>query len=860
MENGRRAGRPDQELFINNDPDVPETPTVAPLRVYKPANTASPPPTTAYSSPNSSTTSPPPSLAHAYGQPATSPPTRPLPYPENGQAPSPGDQQEGGGLRLANGSPPANNSYPYPMPTYPTNSAGQQQSALAARRGNVLKPLPDSPGPETPDKEDLFQRPIRMSQRLEIPPGATNGKKPGDAEPQSAITEVAYNYYGHTQPPKPGLALATSSLAAPTPRGPGVNRLASTSSVSTTKGSRGSPPPPETPVDYPAGGIEARYAAAGIAGESTLSALQAQSLASQQRQAQYSTPTTAPAPTPVQPPQPQPQQNPPRRPWTPTEDPGTAPHGPALSYQGDSQAVSPPRAPAVVTTAAAAAAPAAALASPRRTPRESALEQDMHGLQLSDEPPPAYSSLSNAASGYPDEKGRQPQTIAAAKAQAQAAAPGEPGQAAAVAAGAAVAPNNQDHPMFANHPSLLVQSNQPQPSATPNQSEAQAAEPIPSQSPPPSQASPGRTSPPPLPEGWIAHMDPNSGQYYYIHLPTQSTQWEFPKGPTPLSLNEVPSSPTGTFVNPFASPTSSKFPIMQPMASPGFSPQQTPFGQDSASLGGLSSPTAAGFSHIPPVAGHEQYRIAPTNGVYFGPYLRYTNMDVDNGVWFGSVLLITDAPSPPTIHLHQSVDLSPNREYILETCVLALVANQHIARQLKANHIYQHRRFGIYRYDIDIRMEDVETRWTYAITSHLGCTRYEFVVAGRHDSGWRFIAHSGNDFALNVNANERARLGGVGLMWKDILQKHQEVGGFHAQLGMGNQIYADRLWKEVALLRQWTATSGKENRKNAAWTPQHEEEVTHAYFHFYTSHLDQPLLREAFAQIPHVLTLDDHEM
>ena len=41
--------------------------------------------------------------------------------------------------------------------------------------------------------------------------------------------------------------------------------------------------------------------------------------------------------------------------------------------------------------------------------------------------------------------------------------------------------------------------------------------------------------PPPLPEGWIAHLDNSSGQYYYIHLATQSTQWEFPQGPNPLS-------------------------------------------------------------------------------------------------------------------------------------------------------------------------------------------------------------------------------------------------------------------------------------------------------------------------------------
>jgi hypothetical protein len=299
-------------------------------------------------------------------------------------------------------------------------------------------------------------------------------------------------------------------------------------------------------------------------------------------------------------------------------------------------------------------------------------------------------------------------------------------------------------------------------------------------------------------------------------------------------------SPTGTFVGgPLASPSFGKAPI----ASPGFAPQTATFPGDFG-MAPLATPTTtAGFTGPPPVAGVDQYKVAPTNGVYFGPYLRYTNMDIERGLWLGSILLITNTPHPPTIHIHQSTDLSPN------------------PRQLKANPIYTHQTWIFYRYDIDLRMEEEHAaKWTYAITSHLGCTRFEFLVAGRHETSWRFIAHSGNDFALNVNANERAKLGGVGLMWKDILQKNAECGGFHVQLGLGGQIYADRLWKELPLLKQWTATSGKEIRKNAPWTAKHEEDVCHAYFHYYTSHFDQPHLREAFAQIPHILALDDHDM
>lgn len=158
-------------------------------------------------------------------------------------------------------------------------------------------------------------------------------------------------------------------------------------------------------------------------------------------------------------------------------------------------------------------------------------------------------------------------------------------------------------------------------------------------------------------------------------------------------------------------------------------------------------------------------------------------MDIERGIWLGSIMIVTASPQPPTLHLHRSIDLSPN------------------PRQLKANPIFTHRSWTFYRYDIDIQMGDIGEKWTYAITSLLGITRYEFLVAGRAERNWRFIAHSCNGFSLSVKPEEKQKLGGVGFMWKDVMQKHLETGGFHAQLGGGDQLYADRLWREIPLLK-----------------------------------------------------------
>lgn len=790
-----------------------DSPTVEPLRIRKRESRS---PESEYPRPDQ------------YQHPAfTLPPgasssPAPLPYPDD----PPLTQQRPTASRVDSGQGRASPAYPrtsppragapnsgksnipeYPAALRPSGGRdGPAPSKLAERRGAVPpKALPDSPGPEAPDKEGLFQK---MPTREEAQ-AASDGRKPSETNPYP-------NYYQQYWPP-PGedssSSAAPGGLSVPNPGS--MNRLSSTASTSTTKAQRGSPPPPETPITAPdevaGGGIEARYAAAGIAGTSTLTSLQAQNAAAAQRANQYQ------------------QQQPARRPWTPTEQPGSQPHGPPTVYQGPGQASSPP--PIQAPTPQGRVASPSAQASARPAP--SALEQDMQRLHVSSSPPPAYSSVSHGgpAHGYPNEKQNQtPNTTTGAAAGAAVTAAGG-----LAAAAAASRPQDQRHPAFANDSRQSAEPAQPagQSSSYPVAQQATKPAAAPTINVP--------ASPPPLPEGWISHLDPNSGQYYYIHLPTQSTQWEFPKGPTPLNLHE-PLSPTASTYggNPLASPGLSAF--SKPLASPGFQPS-TPGYPESIMSMQSATPTVAGFSGPPPSAGVDMYKIAPTNGVYFGPYLRYTNMDIDRGLWLGSILLVTDAPQPPTIHIHQSVDLSPN------------------PRQLKASPISVHQRWTFYRYDVDLQMEEHDSaKWTYAITSHLGCTRYEFLVAGRHETSWRFIGTSGNDFSLNVNANERSKLGGVGYMWKDIMQKHVECGGFHTQLGLGDQIYADRIWKEIPLLRQWLAMSGKENRKNAQWTAKHEEDVSHAYFHYYTSHFDQPFLREAFAQIPHILTIDDHDM
>lgn len=845
-----------------------DSPTIEPLRIFKPQ---SPKPAAdkpsdrfkyPYPAPTASAASSSSSSKLAFPlPPGASSSAAPLPYPDDAFPLPPGASSSAAPLPY----PDDDHSRVPPHPTRPTYTSDSRKSSaasgriygtaspagspasgpaayndtsprlslspvensrpgLAERRGTAPKPITSPTSPEG-DKDELFAKPIQNQQNHHISTAYQN--KPYYPPPASTVSSGSGASSHTANAPHQD----TSSLGVPADVN--MNRFPSTASNSTTKANRGSPPPPETPIvepgNIPGGGIEARYAAAGISGTATLNSLQAQSAqsaAASQRLAQYGGQ--------------QPQQPQPTRPWTPTDERNT--HSPPTVYQGATPVVnqaqsnlqSNPSRPAVSNRDSAL--------------QVSVLEQDFQRMQAST-PPPAYTSVNaDGSTAYPAEKQRPaaagqsssnstpaPQQSSAAAVPSSSDGAGQngarkPSGVTVTTAGLGLsspiaAAHNANHPAFANDP---------RPGSGQNGHPALQLQHTPSVL---SQAQ----SPPPLPEGWIAHLDQNSGQYYYIHLATQATQWEFPKGPNPIQHEVAPLSPVGsTYGNPMASPFLAG---KQSMASPGLYPPSTPGYAESIMSVATATPSAAGFSGPPPSAGVDMYRITPTNGVYFGPYLRYVNMDVERGLWHGSIMIVTDAPQPPTIHYHLSVDLSPN------------------PRQLQSQTIFTHQRWSFYKYDLELKMgEGASERWTYAVTSHLGCTRYEFVVAGRYENGWRFIAHSGNDFSVATSQNERSRLGGAGLMWKDVLQKNVECGGFHVQLGLGDQIYGDRLWKEVPLLKQWLSMQGRENRKNAQWTARHEEDVSHAYFHYYTSHFDQPFLREAFAQIPHVLQLDDHDM
>ena len=298
-----RHGRPDEEMFLNKPSDDCDSPTVEPLRIFKPQ---SPTPGADQASGRFQYPAPPSSKPTFPLPPGASSSAAPLPYPDDedlrigqssssqsGQAPYPTDERR----------PSAGRTYTSPVHAIRTDdfrndtsprldtSPGGKKPGLGERRGTVPKPL--SPGSPSGDA-GLFAKPIHNNNQQQRPSAVDTNfpdyqKKPYYPPPRASSTDPAFTSssssgINNARPPPPNQENLLSM-----PIESGVNRFASTASTSTTKASRGSPPPPETPIvepgNVPGGGIEARYAAAGISGTATLNSLQ--SAAAAQRLAQY---------------------------------------------------------------------------------------------------------------------------------------------------------------------------------------------------------------------------------------------------------------------------------------------------------------------------------------------------------------------------------------------------------------------------------------------------------------------------------------------------------------------------------------------------------------------------------------------
>ena len=470
MESHRHHGEQDDEQFLPRQTPAPvDSPTVGPLRIQKNSHSSQKSRTASAEytqdvrqSPQSSRTLP------------SQSDIRP-PYPEDGPSrtasrqntPGPRmatpDAVRGGvGAKKSDGIPQRAGSSRYRFkaddPGRPSISGyGQSPPKPKASRSDrgTPKPLPESPGPETPDKDEE-----------------------GPAYPRVGTPQATQEYY-----PPP---VDTTASELNVPEG-SVNRMGSTASVSTTKAERGSPPPPETPIGGRA--ADGRFVAIQLPRTADI---HAQHAAASQRASPYQPTAGRSGATP---PASQAQPGMPR-PWSPSERPGASLFGPHVQYQGIHEVQN--AAPFVNHNQQSQTPPLSgptAATEPINVSGTSMLAGTMGRMGLNEEPPPAYSSVhqpGQSVAGHPTDKRQSTAGIPVA----------------GVLSPTSVDPNLQQHPAFANDP-------QQRSSTTPSHPAAQGLSPVQIMQPysNATAAGPSQSSPPPLPEGWISHLDPQTACY-----------------------------------------------------------------------------------------------------------------------------------------------------------------------------------------------------------------------------------------------------------------------------------------------------------------------------------------------------------
>jgi hypothetical protein len=161
--------------------------------------------------------------------------------------------------------------------------------------------------------------------------------------------------------------------------------------------------------------------------------------------------------------------------------------------------------------------------------------------------------------------------------------------------------------------------------------------------------------------------------------------------------------------------------------------------------------------------------------------------------------------------------------------------------------------YHFWRYDLRIPMQGPGMSVRYDFGSRWGGWR-EFRVAGIGDN-WRIVFESCSGYSLGVD--EKAVP--FGRLWDDVLSKHSEAP-FHLLVGGGDQIYLDDMFHKVPCLIEWLKINNRHARAQYPFSPNHQEQVSNFVFLAYLSHFSRQPMAHAFATIPTLNIVDDHDI
>ncbi|KAF9919806.1 hypothetical protein FBU30_010518 [Linnemannia zychae] len=372
----------------------------------------------------------------------------------------------------------------------------------------------------------------------------------------------------------------------------------------------------------------------------------------------------------------------------------------------------------------------------------------------------------------------------------------------------------------------------------------QAAYQPPATYPPPATTYPGGAMyPPPVPQPGVPATYPGSpvaGVAPSMYPPPPQTPYGMPSAvPTPQPTGGMPSS----MPNPHQYPQPTVPPVY-PQHQP---PQHQP-PQHQHSQGSLVPPFSPVQPNNPygqpayppqPVAHHQQppsMNPSSTYGFKCGPLLRYQNLDLHQGNWLGSVLMVSQ-PDP------QGQQMPP-------PVLTWSDGRQPHPQRVTGQAIDGYSQSVFWRFALVIPQDLHATKKiTYSIN---GGPNYWFFVAGRSES-FRWMFYSCNGFSSSTDS---VAIGGANPMWNDALAKHTEHP-YHVMIGGGDQLYCDSILEEPEM-KEWLKGTIPE-RERAACQPHWVQAIEKYYFNRYCTWFSQGTYGQALAAIPAVNMWDDHD-
>ena len=268
------------------------------------------------------------------------------------------------------------------------------------------------------------------------------------------------------------------------------------------------------------------------------------------------------------------------------------------------------------------------------------------------------------------------------------------------------------------------------------------------------------------------------------------------------------------------------------------------------------------------VAGHD---VAKTNAgleLICGPLLNYkwmSNSEPGPSIWFGSVLIVTKPGSQhPRLRLKRvdriKGDLDHNSQSPRRVGNNSVDSPQD-ATSIDGIKLYADTVGVFWRFDIESRVEEFETRWEYSIpdvydppgASPRTVLPYTFVVPALSQS-MRIMFHSCNGFSVGTDLDTWK---GPEL-WHDVLRIHEQKP-FHVMVGGGDQIYNDGV-RVSGPLKAWTHINNPKKRRDFPFDESLRKDCDRFYFDNYIKWFSTEPFATANARIPQVNIWDDHGM